>query len=313
MSQKSPHKFSCEICNYFTCSNRDFNKHLLTRKHKILTNTYAKVHENSSYICICGNTYKHRQSLYHHRKKCKQITSSHNNEISENNELKNMINEVTQIKENSKEIFEEIKKQAQIIIQKNEIIAEKEKIIAQKDEEMSQMYSRVCHTTNNNTNNININMFLNEKCKDAINLSDFIEKIEISHDDLENNAQLGFVNGITKILMDNLNQLTLYQRPIHCTDIKRETMYIKDKDTWNKNNANEKLENAIQEVSRKSIGSLLEWKQTNPEYENIDSDFSKRCISMQMQSIASTNRDIYYPKIIHKLARENSIKKIDSF
>ena len=85
----------------------------------------------------------------------------------------------------------------------------------------------------------------------AINFSDFINRIEVSHDDLENNAQLGFVNGITKILMDNLRQLTLSERPIHCTDVKRETLYIKDQDVWNKDDSTEKLENAIQEVSRK--------------------------------------------------------------
>lgn len=99
-------------------------------------------------------------------------------------------------------------------------------------------------------------------------------EIERSIDDLENNAQLGFVKRITKIVMDNLNQLTLYQRPIHCTDTKRETLYIKDSDKWEKKHSDKKLEGAIQQVSRKSIGSLLQWKQTNPDDENMDSEFS---------------------------------------
>ena len=92
------------------------------------------------------------------------------------------------------------------------------------------------NVTINNTqnNNFNVNMFLNVQCKDAINFTDFIERIEVSHDDLENNAQLGFVNGISKILLDNLQRLTLYERPIHCTDVKRETMYIKDDNQWQK-------------------------------------------------------------------------------
>ena len=152
-------------------------------------------------------------------------------------------------------------------------------------------------------------MFLNEQCKDAINFSDFINRIEVSHDDLENNAQLGFVNGMTKISMDNLSQLTLYERPIHCTDVKRETLYIKDKDTWEKEQSDKKLEGAIQEVSRKSIGSLLQWKQNNPDYENIDSDFSNKCIVMQQQSLGNSNREILYSKIVHNLARENFVKK----
>ena len=108
--------------------------------------------------------------------------------------------------------------------------------------------------------------------------SDFIDRIEISHDDLENNAQLGFVNGMTKILMDNLKLLTLHERPIHCTDVKRETMYIKEENKWNKDHSVEILENAIQEVSRKSMQSLSQWKKSNPEYNDMDSEFSRKCI-----------------------------------
>ena len=183
--------------------------------------------------------------------------------------------------------------------------------LSEQQKTMNEMIDKVGTTNNtmNTTNNFNINMFLNEKCKDAINLTDFIERIEVSHDDLENNAQLGFVNGITKILMDNLNQLTLYQRPIHCTDTKRETLYIKDKDTWEKDLSDKKLEGAIQQVSRKSIGSLLQWKKENPDYENIDSDFSNKCIYMQQHSLAGVKSDVLYPKIIHNLAKENVINK----
>ncbi len=110
--------------------------------------------------------------------------------------------------------------------------------------------------------------------------------------------------------MDNLKQLTLYERPIHCTDVKRETLYIKDSDKWEKEQSDKKLEGAIQEVSRKSIGSLLQWKKENPEYENIDSEFSNKCIVMQQQSSGYTNRELSYSKIVHNLARENFVKKI---
>ena len=187
----------------------------------------------------------------------------------------------------------------------NELVNECNK----KDEMMTHMIDKIGNTTNNN--NINFNMFLNEQCKNAVNFSDFIESIEVSHRDLENNAQLGFVNGMTKILMDNLKQLTLYERPIHCTDVKREVMYIKDTNRWDKEGSNKKLEDAILNVSRKSIGSLLEWKKTNPEYQNMDSDFSKQCIHIQKQSIASTKKEILYPKIIHNIAKENSISQKD--
>ena len=160
-------------------------------------------------------------------------------------------------------------------------------------------------------NNININMFLNDKCKEALNFSEFLQRIQVSYDDLENNAQLGFVNGITKILMDNLNQLQVYERPIHCTDAKRETLYIKDDDKWEKDTSEKKLESAIQEVSRKSMTSLMDWKHENPDYQDMDSEFSKRCINIQKQSSASNNKKTYYPKIIHNIARKNTIKNED--
>ena len=190
--------------------------------------------------------------------------------------------------------------------QRDELLNE----IKKKDEMITSMVEKIGNTTNNiNNNNFNINMFLNDRCKNAINFSDFIERIEISHDDLENNAQLGFVQGMTKIITDHLNQLTLYERPIHCTDVKRETLYIKESDEWGKDKSSEKLSNAIQEVSRKSIGSLLEWKQTNPEYENIDSDFSQKCVNIQVSSMAGSNKDNYHNKIIHNIAKESKIEK----
>ena len=188
-----------------------------------------------------------------------------------------------------------------------------------KEQVMNEMIENLKMTANNTTNNnitnntmnnnININMFLNEKCKDAINFSDFIDRIEITNDDLENNAQLGFVNGISKILMDNLRTLDLYERPIHCTDVKREILYIKDQDIWDKEESSDKLNGAIKEVSRKSIGSLLKWKKENPEYEDMDSDFSNKCIVIQQQSSAGLNSDNLYPKVITNLAKENKISK----
>ena len=298
---KNAEIYVCEKCNFKCSKKSNFDKHLLTRKHKILTNPNEKMPKNAAaFQCECGKVYKHNSTLSSHKKKCTFIIEMTKSEIvpiqSENNDYKHLLMQaMNEMKEQRQEFIDEMKK--------------KDQMLAHKDELMGQMIDKVGNTTNNTSNNLNINMFLNEECKDAINFSDFIEKIEISHHDLENNAQLGFVNGITKILMDNLKQLNLYQRPIHCTDTKRETLYIKDDNKWGKTDSDKKLEGAIQEVSRKSIGSLLQWKQNNPDYENIDSDFSKKCISMQMESTASAKRNTFYPKIIHNLARENALSK----
>ena len=295
-SQKIPKKYVCENCDYNTCNIKDYNKHLLTRKHKMLTNVDKTVPKKPEYMCEdCGKLYKYRQSLHVHKQKCS---------------VKNTI-DIRDI-ENSLTVTEKVDYK-DLLMQAMKQMQEQHEEMKKKDELMAQMIDKIGNTTNNTTNNMNnfnINMFLNEQCKNAINLSDFIERIEVSHDDLENNAQLGFVKGMTKIIMDNLKMLTIHERPIHCTDVKRETLYIKDQDVWEKDNSDKKLESAIQEVSRKSMGSLLQWKQTNPEYQDLDSDFSNLCMAIQRQSIAANNRDSFYPKIIHNLAKENTISEL---
>jgi len=259
----------------------------MTRKHKILTNVDNKTPKIPDFICdVCGKLYKYRQSLHVHKQKCSSAKTSvavRDNDTFNEPTLEYLLKENLEMKRDNMEM----------------------------KEMMMEMMGKMGNTTNNTMNNhFNINMFLNDQCKDAVNFSDFIDRIEISHDDLENNAELGFVNGMTKILMDNLRQLTLHERPIHCTDVKRETFYIKDHNVWEKEQSVEKLENAIQEVSRKSIKSLLDWKKINPEYSNMDSEFSKKCIPMQQNSTGICNKGTFYPKIIHHLAKENSISHL---
>ena len=277
---KNAKTFLCDACDFKCSKQSDYMRHLMTLKHKILTNVDNKTPKNATYICDCGKEYKHRQSLYVHKKKCvsKKVVTAIDSDTPSETTIEYLLKENLEMKQMMMEM-------------------------------MGKMGNTTNNINNNNTqnNHFNINMFLNETCKDAINFSDFVERIEVSHDDLENNAQLGFVNGITKILMDNLKLLTVQERPIHCTDVKRETLYIKDEDKWNKDKSVEILENAIKEVSRKSIVSLSQWKKTNPDYNDMDSEFSRKCIPMQKHSMGFSNKDTVYPKIIHNLAKENTI------
>lgn len=288
--QKSSEFFSCKVCDFNASRQSQYERHLLTRKHILATNSNKKVPKNAEepLSCHCGKSYKDRTGLWRHKKKCNQIQV-----VNENDMLKSL----KIIQEQQNELLEQIQTQQ----------AE----LKWKDVSMEEMIDKMSITsiTNNNTNNFNINVFLNERCKNAINLSEFIERIEVSHDDLENNAQLGFVKGITKIFMDNLKKLTIHERPIHCTDVKRDTLYIKDQNNWERDRSSEMLSDAIQEVSRKSLKSLIEWKQNNPEYGNMDSYFSKKCIVIQLNSSAITKKDSHYPKIIHNIAKENVIIK----
>ena len=297
---KNAEIFHCDFCD-FSCSKKsNYNFHISTLKHKIRTNTNEKMPKNArAYNCECGKIYKHASSLWNHKKKCNFIEE----EPESQNQL--IIKEDSDYKTLFLQAIGEMKEQRHDFIKQ---LHEQQEEAKRKDELMIEMIGKIGNTTNNN---ININMFLNDKCKEALNFSEFLQRIQVSYDDLENNERLGFVNGITKILMDNLNQLQVYERPIHCTDAKRETLYIKDDDKWEKDTSEKKLESAIQEVSRKSMTSLMDWKHENPDYQDMDSDFSKRCINIQKQSIASNNKKTYYPKIIHNIARKNTIKNED--
>ena len=302
IKDKSIKKYECKSCVFFCSRSCDWERHIITKKHKMRTNN--KDTSENSISCECGKKYKHASSLWNHRKKCNFLVCE---EINDTKKIDK--------KEISMGLIKELIKEN--VDLRNLLVEQNEKIDIQSDKlnEQNTMLSDIQKKDNvtinqNNTQNnkFSINMFLNEKCKDAINFTDFIERIEITYDDLINNAQLGFAGGISKILMDNLKQFNLYERPIHCTDIKREIMYIRDEDKWQKDDTDQKIEDGIKEVSRKSIGSLLKWKQENPEYSNVDSDFSNKCIEIQQQSSAGMNKNSY-PKIKSKIAKKNIIHK----
>jgi hypothetical protein len=299
--QKGPEKcqtFVCEKC-HVTCSKLSkWNRHILTAKHN--ENNKGSETCQTKFACNkCKKEYKSQSSKLRHEGKCttgiiERLLIDNQRILSDNIELRNFI--VDQSKITAETMAKTI-----------------ETIMIQNTETMSKALEcckPISNTVNNNqTNKFNINLFLNEQCKDAINFTDFVKNIEISREDLENNAQLGFVSGISKIFLDNLKQLGVNERPFHCTDTKRETMYIKDEDKWTKEVDDSKLQKAIQTVSYRSIGKLQEWKQENPEYQDVNSEFSEKCLDMQRNTIAGSNREVYYPKVIHVLAKETMVDK----
>ena len=298
-SESDNNKFVCKECDYICYKKQHYKQHCNTAKHKkrIGNSSATENNENSSLCCEnCSKQYVDRTGLWRHKKKCivtnKITTPIIDRLLAENQELRSFIMDQTKL----------------YTANMNEIV--------EKNVEMLSKVVETCKPVNNNTtinnnNNqrFNINVFLNEQCKDAINFSDFVKNIQISYEDLENNAQLGFVNGISKIFMDNLKQLDVNERPIHCTDVKRETMYIKDDNTWTKQADDEKLQKAIQTVSYRSMGKLAEWKQENPDYKDCNSEFSQKCLDIQRQTLAGSERGVYYPKVIHALARETIVEK----
>ena len=285
MLSKVGEKLYCKECDYIGSCFSNWSKHLLTRKHTNRTNRTNLLEK--LYVCKkCKKEYSARNSLWYHESKCDYKEHDNNSLIhkllADNQELRNVIIE------QSKSTNEIMNKALECCKQGG---------------------TTINNNIKNDNKSFNINIFLNEQCKDAINFADFIKNIEISHEDLENNAQLGFVAGISKIFLDNLKQLGVNERPFHCTDTKRETMYIKDEDKWHKEVDDSKLQKAIQTVSYRGMGKLQEWKKDNPEYQDVNSEFSEKCLSIHKHTIAGSNREVYYPKVIHVLAKETMVDK----
>ena len=290
---KEKPEFYCEQCDY-NCNKKSlWEKHLRTKKHKLMVGD-EEIDIKKNYNCnFCNKRYLNYKSYWSHTQNCME---KNENMIEDNGNVSNKtyISMINTLMEENKEL-------------KNFVIDQSKETRKIVDKVMEiQPHTTINNNTLNN-NRLNINVFLNEKCNGAMNLTDFIEKIEVKPSDLENNAQLGFVDGISKIFIDNLKQLSIYERPIHCTDMKRETMYIKDEDTWQKENNDIRLRGAIQEVSRKSMAMLNDWKGENPEYKDANSDFSNKCLVIHKESNAGEHREIFYPKVIKTLAKEISL------
>ena len=300
--------FYCNLCNY-TCKYKSyFIKHLKTNKHKAIVvpepNLQIKIYNCKK----CNKEYEKYNSLWQHERGCNFVIIKEETII----EVKEEIPKLDYTNDIISKLIHENQSLRDFVIEQNQ---EMMKLMANQNNTIADLAKNNNATTVNgnvNTNNkFNINLFLNEKCKDAMNFADFMKNITVSNEDLENNAQLGFVNGISKIIMDNLKQLSICDRPIHCSDAKRETMYIKDDDKWEKEEDTKKLTSAIQLVSKKSVTTLLKWQDTNPDFKDMDSEFSNKCIGMLQQSISGNSRDVLYPKVIRTLAKETMIDKVN--
>ena len=227
MEQKNPKKipkkiekyFICDKCNYKCFNKKDFNKHLMTAKHKKkteeLNGTDFVLKNPQKYQCKCGKQYKVKSGLWKHKQKC-STNNNNNNSITTQENLENKPSLMDIITQN-KEIMDALVLQNEQLMKQNQ---EMQKTI-------QEIVPKIGNNNNNTINNhFNIQNFLNEDCKDAINFSEFIENIKISFEDLEHQADVGYVNGVSKLFIENLRDLGTHKRPIHCTDKKRKTLYI---------------------------------------------------------------------------------------
>tara|TARA_A100001015_G_scaffold304763_1_gene396485 strand:- start:359 stop:1243 length:885 start_codon:yes stop_codon:yes gene_type:complete len=252
--KKDKQLFSCEYCDYNTSIKCNYERHILTPKHK--KNKYNNKTKNYIYGCECGKKYKYQSGLSSHKHKCKLVKIK--NVPEENNK-----NETTNLEEIFKNMIEKNNDFKNIIIQQQSENHELRKSI----QELANKYSN--NVTNNITqNNFNLQIFLNEQCRDAINISEFIDSLKIQLEDIDYLKLNGINNSISKIFINGLNELGIYKRPIHCSDIKRETIYIKDNDIWNKDDKKIKLEETYKTLQKKHIDTIKDWEESNPNWQN---------------------------------------------
>ena len=293
-SQKSDSKYYCKYCDYGTSKKCNYNTHVLSAKHKRITHDYnmgqksAKNQPTKSqhvikekFICSCGKDYQHRQGLWKHKKKCieDKIYDSESVKGPSDKELIMML-----IKDNSE--FKNM---------------------------MMKVLENGTHNTNSHNKSFNLQFFLNETCKNAMNITDFVDSLKLQLSDLEKVGDVGYIEGISSIIIKNLNALDVTERPIHCTDKKRETMYIKDEDKWEKDDDKRiKMHKMVRKVANKNINMISEFKELHPEYRKCSSRVSDQYNKIVIESMGGKGDNDYEKeeKIIKKIAREVFVNKI---
>jgi len=288
--------FQCVDCDYITSRKSSYDKHIHTAKHKQLTEVNTELTETGANCCklfcqICNREYRSRVGLWKHKQKCNSKDESDG------------------------EVDDEVKK--------TDELTELVKYLMKENSEMKTMMMKVIengthHNTTNTTNNtnshnkaFNLNFFLNETCKDAMNIMDFVESIQLQLSDLEKVGEVGYVEGISNIIVKNLNELDVTQRPVHCTDKKRETMYIKDEDKWEKDESNSKIKKAIKRVASKNQRLLPKFKEAHPDCGTYHSKYSDQYNKIIIESVGGSgdNDAEKEEKIIRNISKNVIVEK----
>jgi len=297
----STKKYMCDICEYNTSRYSHLLRHLMTSKHikryemkrnetKTDNSEFLVPNKNNNvFTCICGNIYNSRTTLWRHKNICNNTTN----------------------KIFTPEMFMEMMKQNNEF---KELLIEQNKQNDKLTKQIFELSSKPTTTTNNNnTNNFNLQFFLNETCKDALNIKDFVNQLHVGIPELEETGRLGYAAGISKIFINGLKQLDINQRPVHCSDLKRETIYIKDENLWAKEDAeNPKLTSAIREVAHKNIQQISAWTEQHPEYMDSRSKCSDKYLKIVVEAMPGSTpeeSDKNYKKIARNITKESVIGK----
>jgi hypothetical protein len=278
--------FVCEDCNFRCCKKGDYNRHIATRKHKLMCNETQKTSKIiKSYTCSkCNVLFNSRTTLWRHTKTCNGINTASNVITTE------LVMEL--IKDN--------KEMKQIILEQNNTISKlvKNGIVTN---------NNITTHTNSHNKTFNLNFFLNETCKNAMNIMDFVNNLQLQLDDLEKMGEVGYVNGMSNIIIKNLKDMDVTERPVHCTDAKREVLYVKDEDKWDKETSDKpKIRKAIKHVAHKNARLLQEFKEKHPDCTKSESKYSDTYNKLIVEAMGGkgSNDEEQESKIIKKVSKE---------
>ena len=304
---KTPIEFVCDMCNFNCRNKKDYKRHLLTAKHRSRINRMDDLLENTPnlFTCECGKGYKYKRGLWNHKQKCNVTNTKYVEERSTQGQPIESLLVIELLKQNN-----EFK---QLMVEQNKQLNEQNKQIIDLAKFSGNTTNNITNNTTNNNNSFNLNVFLNETCKDAMNLNDFIQSIELNINDFINTGEVGYVKGISNIMIERIRDMEPHVRPIHCTDLKRETVYVKDSDKWAKEDDNKThLRKAVRIVADKNQAQVHPWIEQNPNYEILDTPECDKYFEYTKASLGGYGREEdrkFENKIINNILKETIIDK----
>ena len=317
--------YSCDLCKFVSSNKTDYERHVSTPKHHKNVHYHTNTHESSlaynnhNYTCpLCKKEFKHRTSIYKHKNICSGKHETTTNTSNVDVPSQDYISEVISKNQELTTANQELRSAMMLLIQQNTEFQNK----------MMEMCKTgiLCangnnNTTNNTTNNntitttnshnptFNMNLFLNEKCKDAMNMKDFVNSIQLTMTDLENVDRLGYVEGMSSIFIDNLQKTDIYKRPVHCSDVKRETLYVKDDNQWEREGPDHvKMTKAVLAVEQKNVILVNEWAKANPRCLNSNTRENERYFRLS-KAATDGEKGGNIDKVIRKVAKRVAIEK----
>jgi len=310
-NEKKRKNYCCKKCDFNTCKKTDYSRHITTDKHKQKENDSVLVENDSkitnknenAFKCVCGKSYKYDSGYYRHKKKCTIELNTLNIE----NQNKKLIDEKSEPIITTDLVMELIKDNKEM----KQLIVDLVKNGITNTNNNTNNNNTNCNNTNCNNKTFNLQVFLNETCKDAMNITDFVDSIKLELSDLIKVGEVGYIEGISNIITSNLKALDITKRPVHCTDKKRETIYIKDQDKWEKDENKTKIIKVINRVSHKNIKLITEYREKYPECKKSESKLSDKYNKMIIEAMGGLgdNNKEKEEKIIRNISKCTTIEK----